>query len=101
MTELQPKVGQLVRNERQRRWGQVVWGARKFQFESGEPGCVLVWDVERRGTAGWPLADLSVVVDKGKVVWEDASLAGRLDQEWRAAETGRAQADSEGNPHAS
>jgi hypothetical protein len=34
----------------------------------------------------WPFADLSLVVDKGKIVWEDPGLATRLDQEWREAE---------------
>lgn len=86
MSELKPKTGQLVRNERQRRWGQVVWDERKLQFETGQPGSVVVWDTERRGTMDWPLEDLSMVVDKGKVVWEDPSLADRLDQEWREAE---------------
>jgi hypothetical protein len=80
------KVGQLVRNERQRRWGQVVWDERRWQFESGEPGRILVFDTERRGTIDWPLSDLSVIVSKGKIVWEDVDLAGRLDQAWRETE---------------
>lgn len=83
MTEANPKVGQLVRNERLGRWGQVVWDARKWQQASGTPGRVLVWDTERRGTIDWPLDDLSMVVDKGKIVWQDPTLAARLDQEWR------------------
>jgi hypothetical protein len=84
-TVLTPKTGQLVRNERQRRWGQVVWDARKYQFESGEPECLLVWDTELRGKTAWPLSDLSMVVDKGTVVWEDPTVAERLDREWREA----------------
>jgi hypothetical protein len=80
------KVGQLVYNERQRRWGQAVWDEKKYRFETGMPLRVLVFDTTKRGTIDWPLDDLSCVVEKGKIVWEDPTLRVRLENSWREAE---------------
>jgi hypothetical protein len=80
------KTGALVRNERHRRWGQVVWDPSRFQFETGDPTRIQVWDTERRGTIDWLIADISVIAVKGKVVWEDPGLADELDKAWRERE---------------
>ena len=87
MTTEQPpiKVGFIVKNQRQRRWGQVVWDERKVQFETGQPGSVLVWDLDGKGTTGWDMRDISAIVHRGKMIWENEGVAVRMDQEWREA----------------
>lgn len=85
-TPLTTKAGHLVRNERQRRWGLVLWDEKKFRFETGETGVILVWDTEVRSSRNWPLEDLSVIVEKGKIIWENPELGKILDQQWREDE---------------
>ena len=64
------KVGQLVYHEHRRRWGQVVKDARQVQWQSGNPLQVMVFDTVIRGTIDWDLNDVSVIVAKGKIIWE-------------------------------
>jgi hypothetical protein len=78
-----PKVGALVRNERRRRWGQVLWDVKKMQFETGDPSQIRVWDTELRRSTEWSLGDISAVVEKGRVVFDDQELVNRLDAELR------------------
>jgi hypothetical protein len=80
------KNGVLVYNERHRRWGQVLKDPIRFKFDTGDPTRILVWDTERGGPTDWPIADLSKVVAKGKVVWEDAGLAAKLERDWQSRE---------------
>ncbi len=82
--ELKPSA--LVYNERFRRWGQVLKPPKEMQWATGHPDDVLVWDTSLRGQTTWAVADLSMVVVKGKIVWQNPALATELDRGWREAE---------------
>lgn len=75
------KIGNVVRNERRQRWGVVSMTSKEIQFECGTPQRFLVYCLHSRGIVEWQIEDISVVMHRAKVIWEDKTLAPRFEAE--------------------
>lgn len=75
------KRGYLVKHEARRRWAQVLSDTRKSQFETGQPGQLLVCFIDTLGVDSWTVGEVSMVVALGKVIAKNDALIERLKRE--------------------